>query len=116
MSPALVLSMGAVAIAAIPSKNAADMVVVEVVSGDTPRWFRILYDAVYGNVIMSFQLSTFYPEKGTVVVLMDIENPVTGEIKWYALNGFGVSTNGGSEVEFAPEILESLRMIRRLFQ
>lgn len=175
----LLLCMSAFAVAAVPSKSTADMVVTQVQSGNIPadsgfvmkpvtemsgeayaakveacqkevaklaasasveEYFGAIkdsqgnavalkdllgvdvvnvnefmplvvenYDASYGSVTMNFQFSTPYAEGEVVVVLVGIEDPLTGEIVWYAFEGIGAGANGDIEVEFTSEILESIQ-------
>ena len=67
------------------------------------------YDRSYGAVTMTFQFKTPYAKDETVVVLIGIQDPVTGEIVWTAFEGTGVGEDGAVQVEFAESMMEMIQ-------
>lgn len=67
------------------------------------------YDRSYGAVTMTFQFKTPYAKDEAVVVLIGIQDPVTGEIVWTAFEGIGVGENGAVQVEFTESMMEMIQ-------
>lgn len=67
------------------------------------------YDPSYGAVTMTFQFKTPYAKDETVVVLIGIQDPVTGEIVWTEFEGTGVGEDGAVQVEFTESMMEMLQ-------
>lgn len=67
------------------------------------------YDQAYGAVTTTFQFKTPYTKDETVVILIGIKDPVTGEIVWTAFEGVGVGEDGAIQVEFTADIMEMIQ-------
>ena len=67
------------------------------------------YDRTYGAVTTIFQFKTPYAKDETVVILIGILDPVTGEIVWTAFEGDGVGEDGAVQVEFTADIMEMIQ-------
>ena len=68
------------------------------------------YDTTYGDTVLTFQFKTPYAQDEAVVMLVGIENnPETETIEWTAFEGVGVGEEGAVQVEFTPEILETIQ-------
>lgn len=67
------------------------------------------YDAAYGSVTLTFQFTTPYEVDQKVLVLIGMIDEETKTMKWIALEGLGVGTDGGIQVEFPPEVLEAIQ-------
>lgn len=67
------------------------------------------YDRSYGAVTMTFQFKTPYAKDEAVVILIGIQDPVTGEIVWTAFEGIGVGEDGAVQVEFAESMMEMIQ-------
>lgn len=67
------------------------------------------YDQAYGAVTMTFQFKTPYAKDETVVVLVGVQDPVTGEIVWTAFRGAGVGEDGAVQVKLTAEIMEMIQ-------
>lgn len=67
------------------------------------------YDRTYGAVTTTFQFKTPYAKDETVVILIGILDPVTGEIVWTAFEGDGVGEDGAVQVEFTADIMEMIQ-------
>ena len=67
------------------------------------------YDRMYGAVTTTFQFKTPYAKDETVVILIGILDPVTGEIVWTAFEGDGVGEDGAVQVEFTADIMEMIQ-------
>lgn len=67
------------------------------------------YDLSYGAVTVAFQFKTPYAKDEMVVVLIGIQDPVTGEIVWTAFEGIGVGEDGAVQVEFTESVMEMIQ-------
>ena len=67
------------------------------------------YDVSYGDVTFDFQFKTPYSEGEKVLVLIGIEDAITGAIAWTAFEGVGTGENGAIEVTFNADTMEAIQ-------
>lgn len=67
------------------------------------------YAPSYGAVTMTFQFKTPYAKDEAVLILIGVQDPVTGEVVWTAFEGTGVGEDGAVQVEFTESMMEMLQ-------
>lgn len=67
------------------------------------------YTPSYGAVTMTFQFKTPYAKDEAVLILIGVQDPVTGEIVWTAFEGTGVGEDGAVQVEFTESMMEMIQ-------